>query len=1242
MKNILRKASGIIVMLTLSSCGGSGSGSSSSANPAPTPPPSALGDASLGTSAVLSTKSTSSTIAIPLFNNSSNSIVVGTVTGSSGVSFDLGSCAGQTLSPGNECNILATYSGSSSPTGIQAANYTVEINPGTSNEQKLSGILNYEALESGFNDVFISQSLYPISLSSTNLSTYTTLWLYNSSNNSINFNPGDSVSLQNIVGNGNWSIANSSCQNTLNAGSGCYVTLRYTNNQSNIANALKAVTNGDAPLSTVKITANLDGHNIYTNLNVFAQESDGASLINPSTVNMGNSSTGILPIVNSGTLPIISLSATSSNSGFTVDATSCQSQLALSPGSDSCQINIIKKSGATGTASVEITYADENGSHNVSNIINYGNLTVSPGVLTFNVAVNTSQEQDLTLGNVGSGNLTYAGESLTNLNNDFIVDDSACVGQQIGSCKIKVSYSPKSSTVLQSGSVSFNATDSLGNLNSVIASISYQSFSPSAPNIEFCSDAQCNNVITSDQIAAKVGESDLLNLWIKNTGEVTAPTLSFSFVPVVSSLSLVNNQCGATLASNATCSFAIKYTPTLVESGVTLFKVLYGANTSSLSLNYSSTPQDFAQIVYCNDSQCTQEINSINLNTLVSESISQNVYVLNKGNVPATGVNYISTGYPAGLSVDSSNCGNTLNPNSPTCTLKINFYPTAAASGNVLFKITYSSLDTAKESDLNINYSATQPITGGTYDYDTQFQGGSGVLVKVQSGSSIGNASVVITTNFAPTSVDGACFAPSWESFTSQTTKVNNQYLTTITPNGANLDLTKNCGLHGGASVLSGVQYGVVSGVSVNGTAFKMVSPCGASACSDPGNGSVIQGYYTNWSRYARAYFASSIPYTNLNEVTYAFIGFNGAGNVTSLDSWADINEMPTLAKAKLQYPYLNIMLSFGGWTNAGAYTAPMFNQLTSSQTAIDNFATNATNAMVNGGFNGIDIDWEWWSGDDGNGLNASPHAKEELALLTAIKSKLSQLSKANNQNYYLSIAVSVAPDKIESSELDAANRGVPNFWLQVSQLVDHLSVMAYDMHGAFDNPNPADFQASWSMEPNSPYVNKSYDTVDAINKYTSYGVPVNKLVLGIPAYGRAMQINGIGSNFGLYQPITGTPIGEFDDSSTGNTGVFSYKCIINPNICYSNGPTISALTFIDQDHNKDVFNNLSSHAQEPWGYGNTPQGNIFLTYDNVKTVEYKVQQSKTMGLGGFMLWELDGDSTESQTSLLNTIKSSI
>ena len=65
-------------------------------------------------------------------------------------------------------------------------------------------------------------------------------------------------------------------------------------------------------------------------------------------------------------------------------------------------------------------------------------------------------------------------------------------------------------------------------------------------------------------------------------------------------------------------------------------------------------------------------------------------------------------------------------------------------------------------------------------------------------------------------------------------------------------------------------------------------------------------------------------------------------------------------SRAAKKYSYLKAFLSFGGWTNNGVTTAPMFEHLASNQQSMENFTKQAVELMRKFGFNGIDIDWEW------------------------------------------------------------------------------------------------------------------------------------------------------------------------------------------------------------------------------------------------------------------------------------------
>ena len=47
---------------------------------------------------------------------------------------------------------------------------------------------------------------------------------------------------------------------------------------------------------------------------------------------------------------------------------------------------------------------------------------------------------------------------------------------------------------------------------------------------------------------------------------------------------------------------------------------------------------------------------------------------------------------------------------------------------------------------------------------------------------------------------------------------------------------------------------------------------------------------------YARKFDAKDIPITNLNNIVYAFVGYNTAGSIHMLDSNSDIRHMPEIS----------------------------------------------------------------------------------------------------------------------------------------------------------------------------------------------------------------------------------------------------------------------------------------------------------------------------------------------------------
>ena len=408
---------------------------------------------------------------------------------------------------------------------------------------------------------------------------------------------------------------------------------------------------------------------------------------------------------------------------------------------------------------------------------------------------------------------------------------------------------------------------------------------------------------------------------------------------------------------------------------------------------------------------------------------------------------------------------------------------------------------------------------------------------------------------------------------------------------------------------------------------------CTEDACKDPDAGKILLGYYPNWAYWRNPKFTTNqLQYTKVNHINYAFFIFDNNGNISLYDRESDAFNLPPLSQARLRYPYLNLSLSFGGWSWASTPSgwnckkgaspqgpAACFAQLTADSTATDAFVKNAIQGMLETHFNGIDIDWEY-------PLTAD-EAAHYVTLLTKLRTALDEQGTKDGTHYLLTIATPAGIDKINALTKEQ--------WQTVAGLVDSIDVMTYDFHGSWDQGEVgSDFLSAMALDPeldptyNTPIL-KNYNVIDAMTAYTNLEVPANKLVVGIPVYGRMDNILSQGPYLGLYQPITGTPQGEWDNQQSGSTGMIDYACIVDKSQC-GNGYTLPPLTLV-----QPTEDNLGQYSKTPWGYASQ----LFLSYDDGKSAAYKTQWALDHQFSGVMLWDLSGDLPDTDDrSIVNSI----
>jgi GH18 family chitinase len=277
-----------------------------------------------------------------------------------------------------------------------------------------------------------------------------------------------------------------------------------------------------------------------------------------------------------------------------------------------------------------------------------------------------------------------------------------------------------------------------------------------------------------------------------------------------------------------------------------------------------------------------------------------------------------------------------------------------------------------------------------------------------------------------------------------------------------------------------------------------------------------VVGYFPSYRSLADV---PDVKFRMCNVVNYAFFQVNAAGEVNAPTSV--VTSAPQLiAKAKAAGAKVFVSI------NDVASGQANFKNMAATQSGRTRFAADVMRKVRQYGFDGVDIDWEYPTTTDGSD-----------ASFTALMKELSD-SLHRDRKYYLTAAITAG--RYAGGIRDAIRA-------EVFAYADWFNVMAYD-----------DFSTT------TPYKHHSdYNLAVTVLNYwlNTRGMPKEKCVLGIPAYGRPSGITQSGTVLS-YRDILARGGSPLSDSA-----VVTSTSYTTPYTIYYNGqPTVKKKAKLAKD----------------------------------------------------------------------------
>jgi chitinase len=309
-----------------------------------------------------------------------------------------------------------------------------------------------------------------------------------------------------------------------------------------------------------------------------------------------------------------------------------------------------------------------------------------------------------------------------------------------------------------------------------------------------------------------------------------------------------------------------------------------------------------------------------------------------------------------------------------------------------------------------------------------------------------------------------------------------------------------------------------------------------------------------------------------LTRINYAFA--NVANGKVVEGSAHDKENFAILNGLKQQNPDLKILVSVGGWT-----WSKNFSDASLTRESRKIFIDSAVDFVAKYDLDGLDIDWEY-PGLKGDDNKFRPEDKQNYTLLLKeLRLRFNREGPLLHRHLYTSIATGGRKNFLEHTEM-----------AKVQFYVDSINLMTYDMYGSDKNTG---HHSPLYENPDDP---KHVSSNKSVHNYLEAGVKPNKIVLGVPFYGKGWT-NVAATRNGLFQSGTSSHDLHLDYGSIESI-------LLKPGSGY--------VRYFDYSSDSPYLYNASTQT--------------WVDYEDAESLAHKALYVRDYHLGGIMFWEYTGD----------------